>query len=63
MPVSGAVKVRLHNALGQLVFQNNTVLTKGIKEIKINLGEKTAVNYALTIEDGISRVVQQVVKR
>jgi hypothetical protein len=62
MPASGEVNVSLHNALGQLVFQNNTVLTKGSNDIKMNWGNIPAGNYAVTIENGISRGVQQVVK-
>ena len=62
MPASGEVNMSLHNALGQLVFQNNTVLTKGSNDIKMNWGNIPAGNYAVTIGNGISRVVQQVVK-
>jgi hypothetical protein len=62
MPASGEVNVSLHNALGQLVFQNNTVLTKGRNDINMNWGDIPAGNYAVTIGNGISRVVQQVVK-
>ena len=62
MPASGEVNVSLHNTLGQLVFQNNTVLTKGSNDIKMNWGNIPAGNYAVTIGNGISRVVQQVVK-
>jgi hypothetical protein len=62
MPASGEVNMSVHNALGQLVFQNNTVLTKGSNDIKMNWGDIPAGNYAVTIGNGISRVVQQVVK-
>ena len=56
------MNLSVHNILGQLDYHNNTVLTKGMNDIKINLGGKPAGNYAVTIGDGISRVVQQVVK-
>jgi hypothetical protein len=62
MPASGAVKVSLFNSLGQLVHQSSANLSKGVQEVKIEMGNMPAGLYAVTIEDGMTRVKQQVVK-
>ena len=63
MPSSGIVDVTVHNTLGQLVYRQKSSLVKGSNELKIDLRSVPAGNYTVTIADGYSRVVQQVVKK
>jgi hypothetical protein len=63
MPSSAAVEVSVHNTLGQLVYWQKNTLVKGRNEVKIDLQGMSAGSYTVTIADGFSKAVQQVVKR
>ena len=63
MPASGAVDVSVHNMLGQLVWFQKSTLEKGSNDVKIDLQDLPAGNYSVTIANGVSRVVKQVLKQ
>ena len=57
-PLSGEVTILLHDVLGSVVYKNETILSKGVNEITINMHDLPSGTYQVTLENKSSKVMK-----